>query len=555
MDEKKKLQELFLEKKYSEIISIIENTEVKSAGLLNLLGVCRLLITDHSAEGITLANSIFKEAYFKEKNSQFGLDALVNFINTSIELYDRQFDISNDYFFKEKIDQCILYFTEAEKIFKNNTALILSIIRLYKRLGYQKKILFYQKKLIDNNFKDPKLLCSYIYRQCFDNIWKQKDFFDFAKILNASLKKYPDNKLIEINNKNLKIRLGFLSSDLKDYHSITYFFKSILKNYDKDKFEIFLFTNNKNLDDISNEIIDLVSVHQNISKLSDIEAINTIRGSKIDVMFDLMGVTSSNRLILFKNRIARIQVTWLGYCNTTGVENIDYIISDHNLIKNDEQNLYSEKVLFLPKIWSCHSGFKNHSYNNQLPFKRNNHITFGSFNNFNKINENVIKIWAQILKNTDSKLILKSSLKIETTNLIDLFKKYGVLNSIEFQTYRSFDDHLNLYNEVDIALDTFPYNGVTTSFEAFWMGVPVLTMKGYNFNSRCGESIVKNLGLDYLIANNETDYISKAIELTKNIKNLEKIRNEIFMKAKHSPLFDSNTFSKNFFNLIDTIVC
>ena len=116
------------------------------------------------------------------------------------------------------------------------------------------------------------------------------------------------------------------------------------------------------------------------------------------------------------------------------------------------------------------------------------------------------------------------------------------------------EDHLNLYKEIDIALDTFPYNGVTTSFEAIWMGVPVLTMAGYNFNSRCGESINKNLNMEYLIAQNEDEYVTKAVELNSDLDKYYVIRKKIFKNSENSPLFNRDSFSKNFFKAIEKII-
>ena len=118
----------------------------------------------------------------------------------------------------------------------------------------------------------------------------------------------------------------------------------------------------------------------------------------------------------------------------------------------------------------------------------------------------------------------------------------------------NYKDHLNLYNEVDIALDTFPYNGVTTSFEAIWMGVPVITMAGYNFNSRCGESINKNLNMEQLIAKNEDDYVSKAVSLSTDRDKFLNIRKSIFLNAPKSPLFNSQDYSKSFFEALEKIV-
>ena len=153
-----------------------------------------------------------------------------------------------------------------------------------------------------------------------------------------------------------------------------------------------------------------------------------------------------------------------------------------------------------------------------------------------------------------SKLILKPSGRSHTLRLKKAFKKRGVENSVIFyENIESVNDHLKLYNEIDIALDTFPYNGVTTSFEAIWMGVPVLTMKGYNFNSRCGESINKNIGMENMVAKDKNDYINKATELAEDLTKLISIRKKIFDNALSSSLFDVKNFSKNFFHIIKNL--
>ena len=138
--------------------------------------------------------------------------------------------------------------------------------------------------------------------------------------------------------------------------------------------------------------------------------------------------------------------------------------------------------------------------------------------------------------------------------MAEKFRKNDVINSVEFLSYKeNFEDHLNQYKRIDIALDTFPYNGVTTSFEAIWMGVPVLTMKGFNYNSRSGESINKNLNLQELIAENENDYIDIAVSLEKNVENLKKLRDLVFDNALSSPLFDQKKFSNQFFKSLEKI--
>jgi protein O-GlcNAc transferase len=289
--------------------------------------------------------------------------------------------------------------------------------------------------------------------------------------------------------------------------------------------------------------------------MNNLDVINLIRGNKVVILIDLMGLTSAHKVEILKNRAAPIQIVWCGFCNTTGIDEVDYIITDPNLIYDSELNLYQEKIIFMPKIWNCHSGLDIKRTFNESPFLKNGFLTFASFNNFSKINDSVIETWSKILKQVkNSKLILKSSWPRITDMLSKKFKNKGVLDSIEFMnTLTSFEEHMNLYKKVDIALDTFPYNGVTTSFESIWMGAPVITMKGYNFNSRCGESINKNLNMEYLIAENEMDYVAKAKELSENNDKLLDIRKKIFDQAALSPLFDSVSFSNNFFKSLQTI--
>ena len=293
----------------------------------------------------------------------------------------------------------------------------------------------------------------------------------------------------------------------------------------------------------------------NINNLNDNEAINVIKKNKLDIIIDLMGPTSSNRMNLFKNRIAPIQILWLGYNNTSGLKEMDYFIADPHLIEKKEVKFYSEKILFLPSIWNCHSGFSTSRKEIPSPLIKNKYITFGSFNNINKISDEVIDVWSKILKKTkNSRLILKSSRVFSHSSLMKKFKKNKVLDLITIMdTKNNFEDHMEEYKKIDIALDTFPYNGVTTSFEAIWMGAPLLTLNGFNANSRAGVSINKNINMNYFIANNKDEYILKAIELSNNSKKVNDARKYLFNNTLESNLFNTKKFSKEFFETLANI--
>ena len=285
------------------------------------------------------------------------------------------------------------------------------------------------------------------------------------------------------------------------------------------------------------------------SKLKNEEIITKLQDLKIEILIDTGGLFHADRIEIFNTRVAPIQISWVGYLNTVGYPTIDFLISDKNLIKKDEENFYSEKIIKMSNIWNCHSGFKFKREFSELPLKRNKHITFGSFNNFLKISNEVVEVWSKILKKVNnSKLILKSSLNVNTDFILDKFKKFGVHNSIEFFEKQDVENHIKSYKKIDIALDTFPYNGAITTFEALWSGVPVIGMSGFNMISRCGESILKNAKLENLISINKEDYIDKALYLSENLKALEELRLKIFKNILNTPLFESKNFSIDFQN-------
>ena len=547
--------ELFKQKQYSKVIFEITSEtkqEERSAFLCNLLGLSRIANNKNNKEFLILAIEDFKFGYLKEKNTIHAIDGLANFITTNIFLIDLVKDYEFDF------GEIFNFYKSSENFCINHRAINLAMAMVYRRLNDAKKLIFHFKRVIDSKKFNYVDLCNYGYWRCFDQEWSQSEFYNYGKFLDKNLNVIPQDRLVAISQvSGLKTRIGFLSSDIIEGHSITYFLKTVLLNYDKNKFEVILILNNSKEDKSTENFRNLVDETINISKLINVDAVNQVRELKLNIIVDLMGYTSTQRIELFKNRMAKTQVIWMGYCNTTGLENMDYIISDPNLIHKDEEKFYSEKVIYLPNIWNTHCGFDFERKENPPPFINNKYFTFGSFNNFDKINPEVVSTWSKILKKVNnSKLLLKTSSKrLATKRLKDLFEKKDVLDSIKFiDREKEFKDHLKNYNNIDIALDTFPYNGVTTSFEAIWMGVPVLTMAGYNFNSRCGESINKNLKMDQLIAKDEKEYVSKAVRLTSEREKFLKLRKTLFLDAIKSPLFDEKKFARNFFSLIKEII-
>ena len=394
---------------------------------------------------------------------------------------------------------------------------------------------------------------NFLFNACWSN--EDIDYLKFAKKYYKSIKKYEDEELETIKNTSEKIlKIGFISGDFRN-HSVAFFLLNTLENLKKKEVKLFAYSNNAAEDKVTKFIQQFFDKWTSVVHKTDKDLINLIRKDNIDILFDLSGHTGNNRLAVFKNRCAPTQVSWCGWLASTGVKEIDYIIGDQYATPLKDQSKFTEKIYQLKKIWQCFSILDLNSQSLNIKENNKENIIFGSFVNNAKISENVIKTWSKILnKVPDSKLFLKCTSFDNLTAKNNFLKRLNNKISedrliIEGKSSKS--DYLNSYNKIDIALDTFPTNGATTSFEASYMGVPILTkvIEG-NFWFRCGESINKNLGMNDWIAKNEEDYIEKAVKFSSNKKNLILMKPELRNSALKSPLFDSTNFSEDFYEML-----
>jgi protein O-GlcNAc transferase len=547
---RKELETLFIKKKYEEVIKISEeklNQNQIPASLSNLIGVCKILKKERSLEDVSSALTYFEGAYIKGKKTIHGLNGLTHLISIGLQFLKDNRNLSSFIIKAEK------FYLESESLFKKNEIFLSSGLSLYSHLLDEKKQKEIFNYILHSASKSKVIRSTCLFKKNYFNDWSQKNHFENA-ITNAKyFSKLEVKKINKLDyNQNKKINLGFVSCDFERNHSIIFFIKDTIKHLDKKKFKIHLFSFAKEntKDESQNGLKYLSDEWFNLYQFHNQKAVNLIQKKKIDILFDVMGFTNPNRLEIFNSRVAPIQISWLAYCNTTGFETIDYMMIDKNLVIEDEEKFYLEKVIRLPKVWNSHAGFNLKRKYNNLPCEKDEIFTLGSFNNFRKISVETVDTWSSILQSvSNSRLILKSSTFCDTDSLLDKFKKKGVENKVKILDKVNFHkkkDHLELYNKVDLALDTFPYNGVTTTFEALWMNVPVMVLKGYNFNSRCGESIIKNTKIDYLIASNTKEYIEKVIFLSQNKKKLYEIRKELYDKVLSTPLFDTKSFAKDF---------
>lgn len=348
-----------------------------------------------------------------------------------------------------------------------------------------------------------------------------------------------------------RIKIGYVSPDFR-IHSVAYYIEPIIEAHDRNNYEVFCYSNLDRPDNKTQEFKNLADHWRDISGIEDKEAAATIRKDGIDILVDLSGHTGDNRLTLFACKPAPIQATYIGYPNTTGMDTIDYRITDAwTDPPGRTDHLHAEKIIRLPHGFLCYRPPDEAPEIKGLPAAASGFITFGCFNNRSKISEKIIGIWSEILHRVpDSRLILKSTaLGDESTKnyILGLFEEQGISTEriTALGNIPAKQGHLDLYNSVDIGLDTFPYNGTTTTCEALWMGVPVIALKGDTHISRVSYSILSNIGLDELVAESAGEYVMKAVGLAEDSEKLSFLRSDLRSIMRASSLMDKETFTRD----------
>lgn len=347
------------------------------------------------------------------------------------------------------------------------------------------------------------------------------------------------------------LRVGYVSADFRD-HSCAYFFEPLLAAHDRSKVEIFCYSGVERPDVTTVRIKNMAQHWRTTLGVPDDALAALIRADQIDILVDLAGHTEGTRLPMFAYRPAPVQVTWLGYPNTTGLTTMDYRLTD-GLADPEEttDHLYTERLVRLPVSFLCYQPPCSAPPVSIAPFETNGYITFGCFNYATKVTSVVIALWAEILIAVpNSKLILKARQfqDIATRQrYLDLFNIHGISSArLELigQLHEK-QDHLSAYNRVDIALDPFPYNGTTTTCEALWMGVPVVTLVGEVHAARVGASLLHTVSLDELVAETPGAYLAKTVGLANNLPKLFQLRKSLRDRVAASPLCDSQRFARD----------
>jgi protein O-GlcNAc transferase len=344
-----------------------------------------------------------------------------------------------------------------------------------------------------------------------------------------------------------RIKIGYVSPDFRD-HPAGRFLLPLLAHHDKSKFETIAYAHVPTPDSTTERLRSCVDGWRDIARLSDDQAADLIRSDGIDILVDLAMHSAGNRLLVFARKPAPVQVTYLAYCSSTGLETVDYRLSDPYLDPPGmDESVYSERTIRLPETYWCYQPSIDLAAATGTSAIERGLVTFGSLNNFSKVNESVLKVWAEILRAVPkSELLIHAHEGNHRQRVRDRLEREGIENRrVRFVGRLPMQTYLETYGQIDIALDTFPFGGGTTTCDALWMGAPVISLAGKTAVGRGGLSILSNVGLPDLVADSEEKYVSIARELAGDLSRLSDLRSNLRKRMERSPLMDAPRFARN----------
>lgn len=353
------------------------------------------------------------------------------------------------------------------------------------------------------------------------------------------------------------LRIGFLSADFYD-HSCSFFLEPILAHFadgparHEAQVEILCYSATHRSDDVTRRLCSLGHPWRDVLSLSDAACADAIRSDKIDILIDCNGYTNDTRVQVLTHRAAPVQMSYLGYPNTTGLRECDGRIVDSITDPPGSEGLSSESLIRLDPHFLCYTPLRSDRIapiNPEPPSTRKGHVTFGSFNLIMKVSESTIATWAGVLRAVPgSRLLLKAKHAGARSRVLRQFESHGIdphritlLLPVDSPT-----DHMALYNDIDVALDPFPYNGTTTTYQTIAMGVPVVTLLGDRHAARVGASILSALGLSEWVAQSTDEYVTIATNLARDTSRLAACRQELRGRLVASAVCDRPAFASHF---------
>ena len=346
-----------------------------------------------------------------------------------------------------------------------------------------------------------------------------------------------------------RLRIGYISPDFRK-HPVSHYIEPLLDEHDREAVKVYGYGNIRRPDSTTHRLQSKFDCYRDIYGLSDEAVVHIIEQDKIDILVELAGHTDYNRLLVLARKPAPIQVTYLGYYDTTGIQAIDYLLTDSQLTPPESQKFYIEQLFPLPGGVCSYKPPEKAPAVTPLPAAEKGYITFGAFTTNHRINPRLLEVWSEILKLTlNSRLLLgfnSGDNEKVRDHYLSQFEKQGVSREIvKISGRKPYDEYLKQYGDVDIMLDTFPENGGTITCDALWMGVSVITLAGQHQVGRVGLSTLSHLGLEFFAASTPSEYVTKAVALASKPESLMKIRASMRSRVAGSSLCDVKQFTRD----------
>jgi predicted O-linked N-acetylglucosamine transferase (SPINDLY family) len=353
-----------------------------------------------------------------------------------------------------------------------------------------------------------------------------------------------------VRDPDRKLRVGYVSSDFRT-HPVARFMLPIYESHDHTKFEIYSYAQMFKFDAISDRFRARSKGWRITYGKTDAQIADMVRDDGIDILIDLAGHTGGNRISAFTYQGAPVQVTYLGYPNTSGLKSIQYRITDAVIDPPGQEQYYTEQLVRLPGVWCCYQPPADAPDLSPPPRAKNGFITFVCMQNLLKLNDGVMELWSRVMKaipNSRLRIYRNTLDGMARKNIAAKLQRYGIAAD-RFELDNVSEDgsgHLENYAEVDISLDTQPWSGHATTCETLWMGVPMLTMRGARGSGRMSASILSAVGLDDFIAETADDFVAIAVRAASDPARLATLRAELRDRMRRSPLCDATHFTANF---------
>lgn len=525
--------------KYTKATAEVESTRLLSNGRVEEILECNLSTIAHFQNDNKGAEFHARKALEISPDSldAYGLLALA-YSNTNRQL------------------EAVEYFIKATDTAKPQLMHLINMSKNYTAIGMPEEAIAISQKAFEQDINSSDAFSSLLlylhYPSSISSSAIASLHKQFGDVFSNKIS-MPENE--QQATKNTKPKIGFISGDFC-VHSIQFFFEPLLKEISEaSEIETILFSNTPQKDQVTKRYVNYASKFIDIRHLSNNEAYSVIQSENLDVLMDLSGHTNNNRLKLLAMKPAKTQITYLGYPNTTGLKEIDYRLTDNTADPEDRDEQFSEELL---RLDGCFLTYLPPEHPEAEETTKEN-IVFGSFNNIAKLSDETLTSWSEILNKVEN-----STLKIKChglseddldTILTPKFEALGISKDrVNYLSRQSdFSQHLKLYNDIDIALDTFPYNGTTTSFEALLMGRPIITRFSNTHVSSVGKSILTALEEIDLISDSKKDYINKAVNLATNTKRLKEYHRLLSDKLLKSELCNNKIFYKKFIEALRKI--